>query len=153
MNQKHYKLIVIGTILFSLFMVYPVTMPISAADGAAGSLVANVDFIVAGMPVTLRAYDLTAGADYNLNHTNDATGYDFVAAADGDWQITIPNVVKPSGSSQVSFTLRGQAAGALLSTASVTIFNLQDFLVTGLIVVMGVFILMIVIIKRVVKKG
>jgi hypothetical protein len=147
MNQKLKVGFVFSIMFFSFFMFPLVTS--QAADGSNGALTGNVDFLIAGMPVTLRAYDLDVGADYNLNSSEDATGYDFTAPQDGDWQITLPNVVASGGASQVTFYLKAQSAGTVIATATVTVFNLQDFLVTSLIVLMGVFLLVVAIIKRV----
>ena len=134
--------------MFVSFFAFPM-MTAQAADGSSGSLTANVDFLIAGMPITPRAYDLDVGASYMLNSSEDDTGYAITAPQDGDWQITLPNVVATSGSSQVTFYLRAQSAGTLIASATVTVFNLQDFLVTSLIVLMGVFLLVVAIIKRV----
>lgn len=147
--MKRYRYVVLGLIAFSLFFPIATFTQVRAADGTVGSLQANSDFLIAGMPLTLRAYSLTGGADYLLNHTNDDTGYPFTAPSDGDWQITIPNIARPSSGSTVTFYLRQQSAGTEITAVTVTVFNLSDFLVTGLIVTMGVFILVIVIVKRV----
>ena len=92
---------------------------------------------------------VTVGGDYTLNSTENDDGWDFTAPQDGDWQITIPNVVVSGGAAQVTYYLRAQSAGTELASATVTVFNLQDFLVTSLIVLMGVFLLVVAIIKRV----
>jgi hypothetical protein len=122
-----------------------------AADGAAGGISVSTTMIITGLPLSIRAYDLTNNADYKINHTNDDTGISFTAAGTThDW--VYPNVAMPSSGSTVTVYLRAQSAGTTLASASVSVFSLTAFLATGVIISAGVFVLIVVIIKRIAKK-
>ena len=140
----------------SLALILALTMlalPLSAvsgADGAVGSIQASAQiFHVSGSPISVNMFELTVSADYHLNWTGDATGITFTTSAT---QTKFSHTfVLTSSSSQVTFVLRAGAAGTSIDSVQVTIVNLTDFLSTGLIISAGIFILIIVIFKKVAK--
>ncbi len=140
--------IVIGHISFQFFTVKSV----SAADGSAGGVAVSTSLILEGLPLAIEAYDLEDQADYLLNHTNDATGVSFTASGSTfDW--AYPNVASPSSGSTIVVTLRAQSAGTLIASASTVVFSITDFLVTAVIISAAVFVLIVVVVKRIARKG
>jgi hypothetical protein len=123
---------------------------VSAADGEVGSIQASAQiFHVSGSPISVNMFAMTPGADYQLNWTGEATGISFtLSATQTKFSHTF---VLTSSSSQVTFTLRFGSAGTAIDSVQVTIVNLTDFLSTGLIISAGIFILIIVIFKKVAK--
>lgn len=140
----------------SLVLVLALTMfalplsAVSAADGTVGSIQASAQiFHVSGSPISVNMFAMTPTADYHLNWTGDATGILFtLAATQTKFSHTF---VLTSSASQVTFVLRHGAAGTAIDSVQVTIVNLTDFLSTGLIISAGIFILIIVIFKKVAK--
>lgn len=126
-------------------------VPTRAADGAAGSVqVSNQIFHVSGSVIAVQMFDLTVSADYLLNWTGDATGIGFTTSST---QTKFTHTfVLTSTATQVTFTLRGEAAGALIDQVDVTVVSLNSFLSTGLIISAGIFILIVVIFKRIAKR-
>ena len=123
---------------------------VSAADGAVGSIQASAQiFHVSGSPISINMFGLTPSAAYMLNWTGDATGISFTPGAT---QTKFTHTfVLTSSSAAVNFTLRAGSAGTAIDAVQVTVVNLSDFLSTGLIISAGIFILIIVIFKRVAK--
>ena len=135
-RKKIVKLSLCLALLSFLFLMNNLNS-VKAADGAAGSIEVSVDSLTAGTPLTVHCYDLTDGADYLVNHTNDDTGYSFTA--DGtEWQITIPNIESPSSGNTVTFYLRAQSAGTSLDSTSVVVNEMSDFYPIGLIITIGI---------------
>ena len=128
-------------------------MPLSAviaADGTVGSIQASAQiFHVSGSPISVNMFELTVSADYTLNWTGNAAGLNFTTSAT---QTKFSHTfVLTSSESQVVFHLKEQSSGTGIDSVQVTIVNLTDFLSTGLIISAGIFILIIVIFKKVAK--
>ena len=128
-------------------------MPLSAvlaADGTVGNVQASAQiFHVSGSPISINMFELAVSSDYHLNWTGEVTGITFTTSA---IQTKFSHTfVLTSSSSQVTFTLRYGSAGTAIDSVQVTIVNLTDFLSTGLIISAGIFILIIVIFKKVAK--
>ena len=123
---------------------------VSAADGAVGSIQASAQiFHVSGSPISINMFGLTPSAAYLLNWTGDATGISFTPSST-QTKFTHTFVLTSSATS-VNFTLRAGSAGTAIDAVQVTVVNLSSFLSTGLIISAGIFILIIVIFKRVAK--
>ena len=123
---------------------------VTAGDGAGGSIQASAQiFHVSGSPISINMFDLDVSSDYRLNWTGELAGiYINTSATQTKFTHTF---VLTSSASMVRFTLRSQTAGAVLDSVQVTVVNLASFLSTGLIISAGIFILIIVIFKRVAK--
>jgi len=140
----------------SLAFILALTMfalPLSAvfaADGTVGSIQASAQiFHVSGSPISVNMFELTASADYHLNWTGESTGITFTTSAS---QTKFSHTfVLTSTAAAVVFTLREGSTGTAIDTVQVTVVNLTDFLSTGLIISAGIFILIIVIFKKVAK--
>ena len=147
-NRNKAKLslaLVLGLTMFAL----PISA-VFAADGSVGNVQASAQiFHVSGSPISVNMFSLTVSADYHLNWTGDATGISFTTS--GTQTKFSHTFVLTSSSSQVTFTLRYGSAGTAIDSVQVTIVNLTDFLSTGLIISAGIFILIIVIFKKVAK--
>jgi len=123
---------------------------VTAADGAVGSIQASAQiFHVSGSPISINMFGLTPSAAYLLNWTGEATGISFTPSAT-QTKFTHTFVLTTT-SATVRFVLRAGAAGTEIDAVQVTVVNLSDFLSTGLIISAGIFILIIVIFKRVAK--
>ncbi len=140
--------------LFALLLGFTLmALPLStvkAVDGTVGSVQASAQiFHVSGSPISINMFELTVSADYLLNWTGDATGISFTTSS---VQTKFSHTfVLTSSAAQVTFVLRQQSAGTSIDSVQVTIVNLTDFLSTGLIISAGIFILIIVIFKKVAK--
>lgn len=126
-------------------------VPVQAADGAVGSIqVSNQIFHVSGSVVSVQMFDLTVSADYLLNWTGDDTGISFTTSST---QTKFTHTfVLTSSSSTVTFFLRAQSVGTIIDQVQVTVVSLNSFLSTGLIISAGIFILIVVIFKRIAKR-
>lgn len=144
------KMIVSLALLLGFTLMALPLSTVKAADGEVGSVQASAQiFHVSGSPISINMFALTVSADYLLNWTGDATGISFTTSAT---QTKFSHTfVLTSSSSQVTFVLRFQSAGTAIDSVQVTIVNLTDFLSTGLIISAGIFILIIVIFKKVAK--
>lgn len=121
------------------------------ADGETGTVQSsNQIFHVSGSVISINCYDLTVSADYNLNWTGENTGVDWTCSAT---QTKFTHTfVLTSSETTVVFSLRYQSAGTLVDSVQVTVVSLGSFLSTGLIISAGIFILIVVIFKRVAKR-
>lgn len=147
-NRNKAKLslaLILGLTMFAL----PISA-VFAADGEVGSIQASAQiFHVSGSPISVNMFELTPSADYHLNWTGEATGITFTTSAS---QTKFSHTfVLTSSAAAVVFTLRYGSAGTAIDTVQVTVVNLTDFLSTGLIISAGIFILIIVIFKKVAK--
>lgn len=128
-------------------------LPLSAVyagDGVEGSIQASAQiFHVSGSPISINMFELDVSSDYLLNWTGDATGI-WINTSATQTKFT-HTFVLTSSESMVRFTLRTQTAGTVIDSVQVTVVNLSAFLSTGLIISAGIFILIIVIFKRVAK--
>ena len=123
---------------------------VSAADGTVGSIQASAQiFHVSGSPISVNMFSLTVSADYHLNWTGESTGITFTTSST---QTKFSHTfVLTSSAATVTFVLREGSTGTPIDTVQVTVVNLTDFLSTGLIISAGIFILIIVIFKKVAK--
>lgn len=126
-------------------------VPVQAADGAVGAIqISNQIFHVSGSVVSVQMFDLTVSADYLLNWTGDDTGISFTTSST---QTKFTHTfVLTSSSSTVTFFLRAQSAGTTIDQVQATVVSLNSFLSTGLIISAGIFILIVVIFKRIAKR-
>lgn len=128
-------------------------LPLSAvlaADGSGGNVQASAQiFHVSGSPISINMYDLDVSSAYRLNWTGEAAGI-FINTSATQTKFSHTFVLTTS-ESMIRFTLRASAAGTEIDAVQVTVVNLSDFLSTGLIISAGIFILIIVIFKRVAK--
>ncbi len=123
---------------------------VMAADGTGGNIQASAQiFHVSGSPISINMFDLDVDSAYRLNWTGDAAGI-FINTSSIQTKFT-HTFVLTSSASLVRFTLRASAAGTEIDAVQVTVVNLSSFLSTGLIISAGIFILIIVIFKRVAK--
>lgn len=97
------------------------------ADGAAGSIEIGVTNILEKTPVTIHMYDLTGGADYQVNWTGDNTGHSFTTGASQDEHFITVTIDKPAASHDVTIYLRGQAAGAVVDSLSIYVGDTSIF--------------------------
>ena len=141
-------------ITFALAMALIIfAVPLSAvyaADGSTGNIQASAQiFHVSGSPISISMWNLGVSSDYHLNWTGENTGISFTTSAtQTKYSHTF---VLTSTSSTVTFYLRAQSAGTVIDQTQVSVVDLADFLSTGLIISAGIFVLIIVIFKRVAK--
>lgn len=147
-KAKHYAISI--TILTLALFGLPLLNTVRAADGSNGNIQASAQlFHVSGSVISISMWNLDVTADYLLNWTGDDTGISFTTS---DTQTTFTHTfVLTSTSATVVFYLRAQSAGTALDQVQVTVVDLADFLATGLIISAGIFILIVVIFKRIVK--
>ena len=147
-RKKHYALsiAILGLALFGL----PLLSVAQAADGAAGNISQSSQiFHVSGAPISISMWSLDVSSDYLLNWTGDDTGISFTTASS---QTTFSHTfVLTSTETTVVFYLRAQSAGTVIDQVQCSVFDLSDFLATGLIIAAGIFVLIIYIFKRVSK--
>ena len=144
-------LILFGASFLPMNLVFVSITQVRGADGAVGSVSVSTTMVLEGLPVAIEAWDLTNDAAYHINHTNDDTGVTFTASGTTyDW--VYANVASPSSGSTITVYLRAGAAGTEINTATFTVFAITDFLVTAVIISAGIFVLIVVIIKRVAKQ-
>lgn len=147
-RRKHFALsiAILSLALFGL----PLLNTARAADGAAGNLQVSAQiFHVSGSVISVSMWNLDVSGDYLLNWTGDDTGISFTTSAT---QSTFSHTfVLTSTAATAVFYLRAQSAGTVIDQVQVTIVDLADFLATGLIISAGIFILIVVIFKRVAK--
>lgn len=125
-------------------------MAVQAADGTDGNIQHSAQIMhVSGSAISVSMWDLDVSSDYQLNWTGNDGGINYTTSAT---QTTFTyTFVLTSSAATVTFFLRGESAGAIIDQTDVTVVNLADFLATGLIISAGIFILIIVIFKRIVK--
>ena len=146
---KHKSKVFVALLLSLGFLGLPLSA-VMAADGTDGNVQASAQiFHVSGSPISINMFDLDVSADYRLNWTGDASGILFnTSATQTKFTHTF---VLTSTAATVRFTLLSSAAGSEIDAVQVTVVNLSDFLSTGLIISAGIFILIIVIFKKVAK--
>ncbi len=146
-TKKQRNLFLITGLIGFIFLGMPLGA-VMAADGAVGAIQVSAQiFHVSGAPVTVNMYDLTVSADYHLNWTGEDTGISFTLAST---QTTFSHTfVLTTSTTTIVFYLRAGAAGTVIDQYQITVMALSDFLATGLIISAGIFILIVVIFKRV----
>ena len=129
----------------------PLLSPAAAADGANGYIQSSAQiFHISGGVISISMWNLDPSSDYHLNWTGENTGVTFTTAAT---QTTYTyTFALSSTSTAVVFYLRAGTAGTTIDSVQVTVFDISAFLATGLIISAGIFVLIVVIFKRVVKK-
>lgn len=128
-------------------------LPLVAVQGTAGAN-GNVQHSaqimhVSGSAISVSMWNLDVSSEYQLNWTGDNVGINFTTSAT---QTTFTHTfVLTSTAAAVVFYLRAGFNGSVIDQTQATVVDLADFLATGLIISAGIFILIIVIFKRVVK--
>ena len=128
----------------------PLITHVQAADGANGKIQASAQiFHISGAAISISMWDLDVSSDYHINWTGESTGVTFTTSAS---QTTFSHTfVLTTSTATIIFYLRAGAAGTILDQTQVTVANIADFLATGLIISAGIFVLIVVIFKKIVK--
>ena len=149
-RKQRSKVSISAFLLLSLVMLGVSFVPARAADGAVGSIqVSNQIFHVSGSVVAVQMFDLTVSADYLLNWTGDDTGISFTTSSTQS-KFTHTFTLTSTATS-VTFFLRAQSAGTIIDQVQITVVSLSSFLSTGLIISAGIFVLIVVLFKRIAK--
>lgn len=120
------------------------------ADGTVGSIQAsNQIFHISGSVISVNMFDLAVSSDYNVTWVGNA-GLNFTTSST-QTKFTHTFVLTTS-ESQITFQLRQSSAGTIIDAATVTVVGIGSFLSTGLIISAGIFILIVVIFKRVASR-
>lgn len=152
LNQKRKNRLTISALFLLTVAIFGLPlMTANAADGTVGSIQASAQiFHVSGAVISINMFDMTPSADYLLNWTGDATGISFTLSST---QTTFTHTfVLTSSSATVTFVLRQQSTGTAIDQVQVTNVAIGSFLGTGLIISAGIFVLIVVIFKRVAKR-
>lgn len=149
-NIKRNKIKFAFGFTFVLIIFFMPLSTVNAADGANGNIQVSAQiFHVSGSTMSVSMWNLDVSSDYQLNWTGENTGITFTTSAT---QTTFSyTFVLTSSSSTVVFYLRAQSAGTVIDQTQASVVDLADFLSTGLIISAGIFILIIVIFKKVAK--
>lgn len=97
------------------------------ADGSTGTLEIGVTNILDSTPITIRMYDLTSSADFQLNWTGENTGHSFTTGSQQTEHYVTVNIDKPSATHDVTIYLRAQSAGTVLDSLTVYVSDTSIF--------------------------
>ena len=139
--------------VFGLFLMSP--MSVQAADGTTGSIDFDQTSVSEDTLVYVHFIDLEGGADYNINSTDDATGYTFTTGSNQN-DIYVPiTFSKPSGSNAFKIWLNNGSGGGIdemtvFVAEADTVLNTTAFL--AIVVPLLVFAIIVAIYKSIGKK-
>jgi len=152
MKKQMLKVSVFLFVLFGLFIMVPAS--VLAADGTTGAIDFDQTSVSEDTLVYVHFKDLTGGADYNINSSDDATGYSFTTGSNQD-DVYVPiTFSKPSGSNAFKIWLnQGNGTGidelTVFVTEADTVLNTTAFL--AIVVPLLVFAIIVAIYKSIGK--
>ncbi len=147
-QKKKMRLSITALALLTIALFGLPLVAVQAADGANGNISQSSQiFHVSGSVVSVSMFNLDVASDYMLNWTGDDTGISFTTSAT---QTTFLHTFSlTSTASTVTFFLRAQSAGTVIDQVQATVVNINDFLATSLIISAGIFVLIVVLFKRI----